>query len=88
MKTTRAKSIEAEELDRRFDSGEDVSEYLDIGKARRPAQEQKRVNVDFPKWMVDSLDREARRIGVPRQALIKLWIADRLEKGSGEKPEV
>jgi len=86
MKSTKAKSIEAEELDKKFDSGEDVSEYLDVSKARKPTQEQKRVNVDFPRWMVDSLDQEARRVGVPRQALIKLWIADRLEKGSGAKP--
>ena len=77
--------MEAEELDRRFDRGEDVSEYLDVSRARKPSQEQKRVNVDFPRWMVDSLDQEARRVGVPRQALIKLWIADRLEKASGYK---
>jgi len=87
MKSTKAKSIEAEELDKRFDNGEDVSDYLDISEARKPTREQKRVNVDFPRWMVDSLDQEARRVGVPRQALIKLWIADRLEKGSGRKPE-
>ena len=86
MRSTKATSIEAEELDKRFDSGEDVSEYLDVSKARKPTQEQKRVNVDFPRWMVDSLDQEARPVGVPRQALIKLWIADRLEKGSGGKP--
>lgn len=86
MRSTKDKSIEAEELDKKFDSGEDVSEYLDVSKARKPTQEQKRVNVDFPRWMVDSLDQEARRVGVPRQALIKLWIADRLEKGSGAKP--
>lgn len=87
MKSTRARSIVAEELDERFDRGEDVSEYLDVSRARKPTQEQKRVNVDFPRWMVDSLDHEARRLGVPRQALIKLWIADRLEENSTRKPQ-
>jgi hypothetical protein len=87
MKTTKAKSVEAEELDKKFDRGEDISEHLDLPKARKPALEQKRVNVDFPRWMIESLDQEARRIGVPRQALIKLWIANRLEKGSAGKPE-
>lgn len=56
-------------------------------KARKPTQEQQRVNVDFPRWMVDSLDQEARRIGVPRQALIKLWIADRLGKDPGHRAQ-
>ena len=85
MKRTRARLVPAEELDERFDRGEDVSEFLDVSKARKPMQEQKRVNVDFPRWMVDSLDQEARRVGVPRQALIKLWIADRLGGGPGRK---
>lgn len=71
--------MKAEEFDRRFDAGEDVSAHLDLAKARRPEQEQKRVNVDFPIWMIRSLDREAKRLGVPRQSLIKVWIAERLE---------
>jgi hypothetical protein len=72
--------IKADEFDRRFDEGHDVSEHLDVSKARRPGLEQKRVNVDFPVWMVESLDREAARLGVPRQSLVKLWIAERLER--------
>ncbi len=72
----------ASEFDKKFDSGEDVSDHLDISKARRPEQVQKRVNVDFPLWMLQSLDREARRLGVPRQAVIKFWIAERLEKSA------
>jgi hypothetical protein len=72
----------ASELDRKFSAGEDITAYLDTGKARRLEQEQKRVNVDFPVWMIHSLDREARRLGVPRQSIIKLWIAERLEKAS------
>ena len=73
------KTIKAEDFDAMFDSGEDVSEYLDFSKAKRPGREQKRVNVDFPTWMVKALDREARRIGVTRQSIIKVWLAERLE---------
>jgi len=71
--------MKTEEFDKRFDKGEDVTEHLDFSKATRPGREQKRVNVDFPVWMVQSLDREARRLGVPRQSVIKVWIAERLE---------
>ena len=74
--------MKAEEFDKRFDEGEDVSQYLDISKAKRPAQEQKRVNVDFPLWMIQLLDKEAKRLGVPRQSIIKLWVAERLRKAS------
>ncbi len=74
--------MKAKDLDKKFDSGEDITRYLDLTKARRPAQEQKRVNVDFPVWMVRSLDKEARRLGVPRQSLIKVLIAQHLEKAS------
>ncbi len=72
--------MKASGFDRRFDDGEDVTSELDLSKARRPAQEQRRVNVDFPSWMIDSLDREARRLGVTRQSIIKVWIAERLER--------
>jgi len=71
--------MKTEEFDKRFDDGADVSACLDLSKAKRPGREQKKVNVDFPAWMVQSLDREAKRLGVPRQSVIKLWIADRLE---------
>jgi hypothetical protein len=74
------KAIKAKEIEKRFDEGEDISKYLDISKASRPAQEQKRVNVDFPLWMIQLLDKEARRLGVPRQSIIKVWVAERLEK--------
>ncbi|HEV56426.1 MAG TPA: CopG family transcriptional regulator [Phycisphaerales bacterium] len=74
--------MKARELDRRFDRGEDISEHLDVSKARRPEQEQKRVNVDFPLWMIYRLDREAKRLGVPRQSVIKMWLAERLEQAS------
>jgi hypothetical protein len=72
--------MKASEFDRRFDAGEDVTAELDISKARRPALEQRRVNVDFPVWMVRALDREASRLGVTRQSIIKMWLAERLEK--------
>ncbi|MEW6587081.1 MAG: CopG family antitoxin [Nitrospirota bacterium] len=74
--------MKAKELDRKFDEGEDISKYLDITKARRAGQQQKRVNVDFPVWMIQLLDKEARRLGVPRQSIIKIWVAERLEKAS------
>lgn len=74
--------MKAKELDKKFDDGEDISRYLDITKARRPEQEQKRVNVDFPLWMIHLLDKEARRLGVPRQSIIKVWVAERLGKAS------
>jgi hypothetical protein len=74
--------MKASELDQRFDDGEDITSELDLGKVRRPNREQRRVNVDFPVWMIDSLDREARRLGVTRQSIIKVWIAERLEKAS------
>jgi hypothetical protein len=72
--------MKAKELEKKFDSGENISKYLDVSKARRPELEQKRVNVDFPTWMVHSLDKEAKRLGVPRQSIIKIWIAERLER--------
>ena len=76
--TGKPRSINAKTFDRKFDAGESVVQHLDVSHARRIAAEPKRVNVDFPAWMVDSLDREARRLGVTRQSLIKLWLADRL----------
>jgi len=71
--------MKARDLDKKFDAGKDVTNDLDLSRARRPAQEQKRVNVDFPLWMIRSLDKEARRLGVPRQSLIKVVIARHLE---------
>ena len=72
--------MKAHEIDKRFDNGEDISKYLDMSKARRPEQQHKRVNVDFPDWIIESLDREARRIGVTRQSIIKVWIAERIKE--------
>ena len=74
--------MKAKDLDKKFDSGEDITEFLDISNVRRPGQDQKRVNVDFPVWMIHSLDREAKRLGVPRQSIIKIWIAERLKEVS------
>ena len=73
--------MRSEEFDQKFDNGEDVTGDLDLTGIRRPALQQRRVNVDFPSWMIESLDREARRLGVTRQSIIKLWIAERLERG-------
>jgi len=76
------KTISAEEFDAKFDAGEDIMEYLDISSIRRPGLETKRVNVDFPQWMVDRLDQEAKRRGVTRQALVKIWLAELLDKAA------
>lgn len=75
--------IEALELDEKFDNDEDITEFLDFSKAQRPGRQQKRVNVDFPAWMVEALDREAKRLGVTRQSIIKIWLAERLERTPG-----
>jgi hypothetical protein len=71
--------MKAKDFDREFDRGESVLAHLDLSKATRPGQEQRRVNVDFPTWMIQSLDKEARRLGVTRQSIIKVWIAERLQ---------
>jgi hypothetical protein len=72
--------MKAEEFDERFDRGEDVTAALDFSKARRPGQVPRRVALTLPRWMVEVLDREAKRLGVSRQAVVKVWIAERLEK--------
>jgi hypothetical protein len=71
--------MKAKSLDKKFDKGSDIIEHLDLSKSRRPLQDMKRVNVDFPLWMVRSLDKEASRLGVSRQSVIKIWLAERLE---------
>ena len=74
--------MKAKDLDKKFDSGENITEFLDISKAKRPGQDHKRVNVEFPVCMVHSLYMEDKRLGVPRQSIIKIWIADRLKEVS------
>lgn len=77
-RTRKMKAMKAESLDRAFDAGRDITSALDLTKARRPGRMQRRVNVDFPVWMIESLDAEAGRLGVTRQSVIKVWIAERL----------
>jgi hypothetical protein len=72
--------MKASDFDKKFESGEDITSDLDNSKARRLNQEPKRINVDFPTWMIESLDREAKRLGVTRQSIIKVWIAEMLER--------
>lgn len=72
--------MKAEDFDKKFDDNEDITPYFDFSKSRRPQQEHKRVNVDFPVWMIRLLDKEAKRLGVPRQSIIKVWLAERLKK--------
>ncbi len=73
------KKISTDKFDELFDEGQDVSDHLDFSKAQRPGLECKKVNVDFPVWMIEELDKEARRLGIARQAVIKSWLAERLE---------
>ena len=74
--------MKAKSFEKKFEDGKNVTKDLDLSKARRPLQEQKRVNVDFPTWMIESLDKEASRLGVTRQSIIKIWLAERLEKSA------
>jgi hypothetical protein len=78
--------MNAETFDKQFDEGTDIIDALDLSKAKRILLEQKRVNVDFPTWMIDSLDREAGRLGVTRQSIIKVWLAERLESTAANLP--
>lgn len=78
-------TITAEELDRRFDAGEDISEFLDWDNARRPGLEPRRVNVDLPSWMISELDRQASLIGVTRQSIIKVWLSERIKEEHAEQ---
>ena len=77
--------MKSNEFDKQFDEGDDILNVLDLSKAKRVMQDQKRVNVDFPAWMIESLDREADRVGVTRQSIIKVWLAERLEKLAANK---
>jgi predicted DNA binding CopG/RHH family protein len=77
--------MKAKKFDADFDSGKNITNALDLSKARRPLQAQKRVNVDFPTWMIEALDKEASRLGVTRQSIIKVWLAERLEQTASNK---
>ena len=72
--------MKAKDLDKKFDRGQSITKHLKLSAAKRHGREYKRVNVDFPVWMIHSLDKQAQRLGVPRQSVIKLWVAERLEK--------
>lgn len=79
--------MNSSEFDRHFDDGDSIIEVLDVTAARRQRLEQKRVNVDFPIWMVEQLDQEANRLGVTRQSIIKVWLAERLERPKSISPQ-
>jgi len=72
--------MKAKEFDEKFDSGEDMMKYVDLSKARRVNIEPKRVNIDFPAWVVEKLDKESKKLGITRQALVKVWIAEKLKE--------
>jgi hypothetical protein len=74
--------MKAKDFDKAFDHGKDITPQLDLTRMRRPELEQKRVNVDFPVWMIHQLDREAKRLGVTRQSVIKMWLAERLKEAA------
>ncbi len=77
--------MKAKKFDSAFDQGKDITGALDLSKARRPKQKQRRVNVDFPIWMIEMLDKEAGRLGVTRQSIIKVWLAERLEQSASNQ---
>ncbi len=74
--------MKAKDFEKEFDENQNITDSLDLSKAKRVLQAQKRVNVDFPIWMIESLDREAGKLGVTRQSIIKVWLAERLEKSA------
>lgn len=74
--------MKAKDFEKKFEAGEDITAHLDLSQARRPEQDSKRVNIDFPVWVVQKVDKEARRLGVSRQALLKVWVAERLKAGA------
>jgi predicted DNA binding CopG/RHH family protein len=78
--------MKAKKFEQQFDKDVDITASLDLSMAKRVLQEQKRVNVDFPTWMIDSLDREASKLGVTRQSVIKVWLAERLEASASNSP--
>ena len=78
----KVKTMKAIDFDKQFDDGIDITASLDLTKPKRVLQEQRRVNVDFPTWMIKSLDREAGKLGVTRQSVIKIWLAERFEKAA------
>ena len=78
--------MKARKFDQQFEDGADITASLDLSRARRVLQAHKRVNVDFPTWMVDSLDREASKLGVTRQSVIKVWLAERLQATTSHVP--
>jgi hypothetical protein len=78
--------MKAKAIDKKFDEGKsDIVDNLDLSTINRPNQTQRRVNVDFPAWMIDSLDKEASKVGVTRQSIIKVWLAERLEELSANR---
>ncbi|QPL47076.1 CopG family transcriptional regulator [Halomonas sp. A40-4] len=78
--------MKANDFDQKFDQGsEDIVDDLDLSTAHRVNQDPKRINVDFPAWVVESLDREAARIGVTRQSIIKVWLVERLKAEASQK---
>ena len=72
--------MKAEEFDVKFEYGEDITQFLDLSQARRPGYEQKRINIDLPIWMIAALEYEAKRLGVTADSIIKLWLAERLDR--------
>ena len=74
--------MKAKEFDKKFDNGEDITDNLDLTNAYRPGHVSKRVNVDFPEWMIRLLDRESKRLGITRQSIIKIWVAEKLKEAT------
>jgi hypothetical protein len=70
----------AQEFEKQFDDGEDITPHIDPSSIHRPGLQARRVNVDFPEWIIEKLDMQSRLIGVSRQSLIKLWVSERIQQ--------
>ena len=70
--------MKAEEFDQKFDNGESIIEYLDLTQIKRADSEQQTIAIDIPFWMIEALNQESQRIGIPLQSIIKNWIEERL----------
>ncbi len=81
---SKGSTVSAREFDELFETGEDVTRFLDMSEAQRPGLEQRRINLDLPAWMIASLDLAATTVGVTRQSIIKVWLADRIKREGAE----
>jgi predicted DNA binding CopG/RHH family protein len=71
--------MKASELDNKFDLGQNITDALDLSNSKRINLKAKRINLDVPEWMITKVDKEASRLGVTRQSIIKFWLSEKLD---------